>query len=190
MFLARMVRTWKQALFIVQPATLLRWHRQGFQLYWKYKSRAASYKPKVPTETVALIQEMAAQNRRLRSGTYSRRITQAGHSRLQTHHSEVHGACSHTATRRSEPVHLLAPSCQRHLGLRLSSSHKALLPFADRLLHYRIAISQSDPCRRDTLSHRRLDRTAASGSHGVWTGPKYLLRDNDRKFGVGFVKYG
>jgi putative transposase len=62
-FLARMVRTWKQALFIVQPATLLRWHRQGFQLYWKYKSRAASYKPKVPAETVALIQEMAVQNR-------------------------------------------------------------------------------------------------------------------------------
>ncbi len=30
--LARMVRTWKQVLFIVQPETLLRWHRQGFQL--------------------------------------------------------------------------------------------------------------------------------------------------------------
>jgi hypothetical protein len=37
--LARLVRTWKQALFIVQPETLLRWHRQGFQLFWKYKSR-------------------------------------------------------------------------------------------------------------------------------------------------------
>src|SRR5437867_10932041 len=28
--LARVVRAWKQALFIVQPETLLRWHRQGF----------------------------------------------------------------------------------------------------------------------------------------------------------------
>ena len=61
--LARMVRTWKQALFIVQPETLLRWHRQGFKLYWKYKSRAATPKPKVAAETVALIQEMAVQNR-------------------------------------------------------------------------------------------------------------------------------
>jgi putative transposase len=43
--LARAVRTWKQALFIVQPETLLRWHRQGFKLYWKYKSRATSAKP-------------------------------------------------------------------------------------------------------------------------------------------------
>jgi len=31
--LARMVRTWKQVLFIVQPATLLRWHRQGYKLF-------------------------------------------------------------------------------------------------------------------------------------------------------------
>jgi putative transposase len=61
--LARMVRTWKQALFIVQPETLLRWHRQGFRLYWKYKSRAASPKPKISPETVALIKEMARDNR-------------------------------------------------------------------------------------------------------------------------------
>ena len=60
---ARMVRTWKQALFIVQPETLLRWHQQGFKLYWKYKSRAASAKPRISPETVALIKEMASNNR-------------------------------------------------------------------------------------------------------------------------------
>jgi putative transposase len=61
--LAIMVRTWKQALVIVQPETLLRWHRQGFKLFWKYKSRAASLTPRVSQETVALIQEMARDNR-------------------------------------------------------------------------------------------------------------------------------
>jgi putative transposase len=61
--LASMVRTWKHALFIVQPATLLHWHRQGFRLYWKSKSRAAAPKPKISTETVALIQDMARDNR-------------------------------------------------------------------------------------------------------------------------------
>lgn len=61
--LARASRAWKHALFIVQPETLLRWHRQGFRLFWKYKSRAASSEPKIPAETVALIKEMAAQNR-------------------------------------------------------------------------------------------------------------------------------
>src|SRR5215472_12410196 len=60
--LARMVRTWKQALFIVQPQTLLRWHRQGFKLFWRYKSRAPSATPKISVETVALIQEIARDN--------------------------------------------------------------------------------------------------------------------------------
>ncbi len=61
--LARMVRTWKQALFIVQPETLLRWHRQGFKLYWKYKSRAISATPKISAKTIGLIKEMATDNR-------------------------------------------------------------------------------------------------------------------------------
>jgi putative transposase len=61
--LARFVRTWKQALFIVQPETLLLWHRQGFKLFWKYKSRATSTTPRISQETVALIQEMARDNR-------------------------------------------------------------------------------------------------------------------------------
>ncbi len=47
----------------MQPETLLRWHRQGFRLYWRYKSRSVAPKPKVAAETEALIKEMAAQNR-------------------------------------------------------------------------------------------------------------------------------
>src|SRR5205807_10560083 len=55
--LARMVRTWKQALVIVQPETLLRWLRQGFKLLWKYKSRAASLKPRLSQETITFYRQ-------------------------------------------------------------------------------------------------------------------------------------
>ena len=61
--LARLVRTWQQALVIVQPDTLLRWHRELFRLYWKRKSKTSSKKPKVAEETIALIREMATHNR-------------------------------------------------------------------------------------------------------------------------------
>jgi len=62
--LASRVRLWRQALLIVQPETVLRWHRQGFRLFWRGKSRpASSSKPKVADETIALIREMAAANR-------------------------------------------------------------------------------------------------------------------------------
>lgn len=61
--LVRATRTWRQALFIVQPETLLRWHREAFRLYWKKQSKAASIKPKMSMETISLIKEMAANNR-------------------------------------------------------------------------------------------------------------------------------
>jgi putative transposase len=61
--LARMVQSWKQVLLIVQPETLLRWHRQGFTIFWRYKSRAASLTPRISQETVDLIKQMARDNR-------------------------------------------------------------------------------------------------------------------------------
>ena len=61
--LARLVRRWRAALLIVQPDTLLRWHRQGFRLVWRAKSRGASMRPQVSAETVATIQRLAAENR-------------------------------------------------------------------------------------------------------------------------------
>ena len=61
--LASRLQTWKEALLIVKPETILRWHRQGFRLFWKRKSRATSQGPKIPTETITLIKEMATNNR-------------------------------------------------------------------------------------------------------------------------------
>ena len=61
--LARMVRFWKEALFLVQPETLLRWHRELFRMFWKQKSKAHVRKPRILPETIRLIKEMAANNR-------------------------------------------------------------------------------------------------------------------------------
>ncbi len=60
---ASKVQHWKDALLIVKPETVLRWHRQGFRLFWKRKSRSRSREPKVLLETITLIKEMAANNR-------------------------------------------------------------------------------------------------------------------------------
>ena len=38
-FLARLTQFWQSALHIVQPDTILRWHREMFRRYWKRKSR-------------------------------------------------------------------------------------------------------------------------------------------------------
>jgi hypothetical protein len=59
--LAAITPAWREALLIVQPATLLRWHRAGFRALWRWRSRGRS--PRVPRDTVALIRSMAADNR-------------------------------------------------------------------------------------------------------------------------------
>jgi putative transposase len=62
-----MMRTWKQTLLIVQPETLLRWHRERFRLCWKHTSKADARQPKISPETIALIKAMTSNNRRLLS---------------------------------------------------------------------------------------------------------------------------
>jgi len=58
-FLSHFTKFWKQSLHIVQPETLLRWHRELFRIYWRRKSQG---KPKISPETVALIEKMAGEN--------------------------------------------------------------------------------------------------------------------------------
>ena len=60
--LAAMASTWKQTLQIVQPETLLRWHREGFRLFWTTRSGRAPRRPRIPEETITLIRQMAAEN--------------------------------------------------------------------------------------------------------------------------------
>lgn len=51
---------WPQALVIMQPATLIRWHRQGFRLFWRCTSRHG--RPPIPRALQALIRQMAREN--------------------------------------------------------------------------------------------------------------------------------
>ena len=39
---------WHRALVVVQPATVVKWHREGFRAYWRWKSRRAPRKPPPP----------------------------------------------------------------------------------------------------------------------------------------------
>ena len=50
------------AVVIVQPETVVRWHREGFRLYWRWKSRARGGRPRVPRDLRDLIREMSLAN--------------------------------------------------------------------------------------------------------------------------------
>src|ERR1700687_1008879 len=50
------------ALAIVKPDTIIRWHRAGFRAYWRWKSRGRGGRPTVPPEIRKLIREMSIAN--------------------------------------------------------------------------------------------------------------------------------
>jgi putative transposase len=53
---------WRKVIVVVQPDTILRWHRAGFRLFWWRKSKPGN-RPRLTAETIELIRDMAKGNR-------------------------------------------------------------------------------------------------------------------------------
>jgi putative transposase len=54
---------WRSSLFLVQPATVIGWHRKGFRLFWRWKIRwGKPGRPAVPKEIRHLIRTLSREN--------------------------------------------------------------------------------------------------------------------------------
>src|SRR6202165_410679 len=53
---------WSDVLLIVKPETVVRWHRAGFRLYWRWRSRHRGGRPRISEEIRTLIRRLAAEN--------------------------------------------------------------------------------------------------------------------------------
>src|SRR5437016_3803979 len=51
---------WRDAVVSVRPSTIVRWHRLGWRIFWRWKCRAG--RPAIPLELRSLIRRMAAEN--------------------------------------------------------------------------------------------------------------------------------
>lgn len=62
-WLSRFWVNWRSALFVVQPDTVVRWHQQGFKLYWRWKSQSGKVgRPKIELEIRRLVRRMSQEN--------------------------------------------------------------------------------------------------------------------------------
>ncbi len=186
--LARAVRTWRQALYIVQPETLLRWHRQAFRVWWKRKAKAISTRPKISPEVIVVIREMAQHNRlwgaeRIRgellkldicvckrtSQKYMRHVRlsrprgQTWATFLRTHAKEV-WACDFL-----QVTDLFFRSLFAFFIIELTSR---------KVIHVGVTRFPTDAWTAQQL------REATPYGHT----PKYLIRDHDSKFGSCFAR--
>ena len=61
--LSRLWAGWRSTLAIVEPETVLRWHRAGFRLFWRWKSRRRGLgRPKVEREIRDLVRRLCQEN--------------------------------------------------------------------------------------------------------------------------------
>ena len=61
-WLSRLWSGWRSCLMLVKPETVIRWYREGFRLYWRWKSRKKPGRPKTKAEIRKLIRRMAREN--------------------------------------------------------------------------------------------------------------------------------
>jgi hypothetical protein len=88
---------WRAALVIVKPETVIAWHRQGFRLYWTWKSRRRTGRPTVDVDVRTLIRTMVDANPALGSATSSRRAGEIGTGGVSGERREIHASPVHSA---------------------------------------------------------------------------------------------
>ena len=61
-YLSRLWKEWRDALIIVKPDTVIKWHRESFGLYWRWKSKAPTGRPPIDKEIRELIRRISREN--------------------------------------------------------------------------------------------------------------------------------
>ena len=63
-FLSSVLHRWREAVLLVKPDTIIRWHREGFRLLWRRKSKSGRVRRSaLAKKTIELIQRMSRENR-------------------------------------------------------------------------------------------------------------------------------
>jgi len=60
--ITRLLTSWRNSIIIVKPQTVINWHRKGFRLFWRWKSRKKLGRPWISLEIRKLIRDMNLAN--------------------------------------------------------------------------------------------------------------------------------
>src|SRR3989442_13440938 len=93
------------ALIIVQPETVIGWHRQGFRWYWTWKIRHGRLgRPQIPRETRELIRTMSRENVIWGAPRIRSELLKLGLKDFRGLRSEIHGPSSETSISNAENI--------------------------------------------------------------------------------------
>ncbi len=176
----------REALAIVRPDTVVRWHRAGFRRYWRWKSRAGWGRPGVPAEIRQLIGEMSVANPLWGAPRIHGELVKLGIEIGQT------SVAKYMARRRGPPSQGWKTFLRNHAD-GIAAMDLFVVPTVTFRLLYGLLIM--DHGRRQILwlgvtAHPTAEwianqLTAACGWEQV---PRYLIRDRDACYGSIFIR--
>ena len=170
------------AITIIQPDTLIRWHRAGFRWYWHWKSHSLGGRPQIDTELRALIRRMSIENPLWGAPRIHGELLKLGFELAQS-------SVAKYMVKRNGP-----PSQGWHTFLRnhapdIAAMDLFVVPTIGFNLLYALVIVRLD--RRDLVwINVTTNPTAEWIARQIteafpWDeGPRYLIRDRDRVYGT------
>src|SRR5262249_55202408 len=169
------------ALKIIRPATLLRWHRAGFRAYRRWKSRPLGGRPSVPIDIRRLIREMSIANPLWGAPRIHGELLKLGINVGQT------TVAKYMATRRRPPSQGWKTFLRNHAD-GIASLDLFVVPTVSFRLLYGLLILQHG--RRKLLwvgvtAHPTAEWIARqlTEAYGWERAPRYIIRDRDRVYG-------
>jgi transposase InsO family protein len=175
-----------EALAIVRPETVVRWHRAGFRLFWRWKSRRRLGRPAVPAEIRQVIREMSIANPLWGAPRIHGELLKLGIDVGQT------SVAKYMVRRRSPPSQVWKTFLRNHANGIAAMDLFVVPTISFRLLYGLLIMGQG---RRQILwlgvtAHPTAEwlanqLTAACGWEQL---PRYLIRDRDACYGDIFVR--
>ena len=186
-WLSRLWTDWRLNLIIVQPATVLAWHRQGFQLYWRWKSRPNPVgRPKLDAEIRDLIRRMAKEN-----PTWGRRRIRAELAVLGDEVAELTVAkYMHRTSPRPSPTWRAFLTAYARDIVAIDFFVVPTLTFHRLFVFVVLRHHRRELLHVNVTDHPSTVWTARQVIEAFpkETGPTYLLRDRDSIYGEAFTR--
>ena len=186
-FLSKFLKHWKDVLVIVKPKTVIRWHRQGFKLYWRWKSRSKKVgRNRTDPYIVKQIKNISRANPLWGAPRIHGELLKLG---IEISESTVQ---RYMAKPQKPPSQTRRTFLENHVKDLISVDFMIVPTITFRLLFVFIVLSHD---RRRIIHFNVTDSPTAS-----WTGqqivevfpfesaPKYIIRDRDGIYGHEFRK--
>jgi hypothetical protein len=184
--LYRLVPGILNTLVIVKPETVIRWHRAGFRLFWRWKSRSRAGRPKVPLEIRQLIRDMSLANPLWGAPRIHGELLKLGIDVGQT------SVAKYKASHRRPPSQGWKTFLRNHAGGIASMDLFVVPTLSFRLLYGLLILGHG---RRQILwlgvtAHPSAEWMARQVTEACgWDGtPEYLVRDRDSVYGKIFTR--